>query len=1258
MKNQTVRVVPSGNRALVPVLSGVALAGCCLSLALLSGCGSAVASSSAKEPSAAEVAARLAKETAGLKPITGTIDFDAQVRPILSANCFACHGPDADMRKAGLRLDYAGPAEAKLQDNPARHAIVAGHPELSELVRRITSTDPAVRMPHGAPALKPAQIQLVADWIKQGAKYEPLWSLIAPKRWPVPSAGPFQSRVVNPIDSFVLAKLAMKGMAPSPEADRATLINRVSLTLTGLPPTLAQVDAFVNDKSPDAYEKVVDRLLASPAYGERMAGMWMDLSRWADTDGYEDDGTDRNLWPWRDWVIASFNQNMPYDKFVKMQLAGDLIPHRTRDDLLATEYLRLGLRASEAGDINEQYRIESVVDDTDTVGQGLLGYTVGCARCHDHKFDPISQKDFYSFSGFFNSLDAPGVGSTRGGPTLSWPTATQQLQLMRAQQKVVETTDLYQRILAAEARRAQPEVTAWLRNAGEGRIAGAAPGAGRLVRTSLLEPSAAAAQGMADETAAIHLIQSSLQQAQVAYYPFDSVQPIPKSAWPTLRLKPTPRKGFFGFFFPGSAKPKAGAKPRAGVRPEAGARSRAGARPEAGAKPRAGAPTASSKATPGGCGSGASHEYPVGGIGLDGCENPLVPVTYKLSEMMFSPSGMPNVAPAVVSDPKLGPGVKGKALYFTASQSSRTYLPHKIGEPSLGYYDRWQPFSVDLWFYPAKRYDTYTTIFTQTDFPDADTAFNNGGKGYELVLGEDGRLQMYIAHARPFNMLAVFSKAALPLKQWAHITVTYDGSSKASGLHLYVNGALAPVDVLRDHLTGEILPTAAPGIFGEYTGFAFGTRFRETGPAGSAIDEFRLFDRALTPIEIAYLHEGARALQADRSSLSGQLARLLAIHDPAAIQARHALDMARKQENDIASAIPETIVFENLKTPRPTHLLYRGQWDSPREQVPIQAPTQLFAWSDKYPRNRLGLVQWMFDPENPLTARVFVNRLWQMNFGTGLVPTEDDFGSQGTMPTYLHLLDYLALRFQDSDWNIKQMQKLIVMSATFRQSSDATPAQRELDPPNDLLARGPRYRMSYRQIRDSALFDAGILDRTVGGPSTYPYQPAGVVPFYPAPGDEPAAEQHRRTLYSYIKRNGMNPQFQLLDAADPTVSVGKMDISNTPMQALLLLNGPQYLEAYRMMATEALHYSSDATRQVTHAFRLARRLYPDAAQMAVLSSYYARQLKRYQADPNAAEQLVHVGVEPVDGSVNVVKLAALTKVVSAIMNAPDSYFIQ
>ncbi len=1242
MKSQTDLVVLQGNRPLIRVLTGLGVASCCLTLALLSGCGSAVASSSSKMPSAAEVAARLAKETAGLKPISGPIDFNEQIRPILSSGCFACHGPDANMRKADLRLDYPDPAEAKLEDKPDLHAIVPGHPEQSEVIRRITSTDPKVRMPHDAPALKPEQIQMIAQWIKQGAKYEPIWSLIPPTLSPVPSAGAFQSRVVNPIDNFVFAGLAKRGMSPSQEADRATLINRVSLTLTGLPPTLAQVDAFVQDKSPNAYEQLVDGLLASPAYGEHMAGMWMDLSRWADTDGYENDGTDSNLWPWRDWVIASFNQNLPYNQFVTMQVAGDIMPHRTRDDLLATEFLRLGLRASEAGDLNEQYRIETVVDDTDTVGQALLGYTVGCARCHDHKFDPISQKDFYSLSGFFNSLDAPGTGITRGGPTLPWPTAAQQLQITQAQLKLRNATDAYQSILTADSRRDESEVAAWLRNPGEPSVARASPGPARLVRTSLVESSAGAAHAAVNEAAATRLIQSSLQQAQVAYYPFDSVEPIPQSAWPTLRLQPS-RNGFgggFGLPFPrkaGAQAPKVKAKAKAKA-----------SRVALVSKGKAGA---SKKAKGVGFtadGSGA----PIGGIGLDGRENPLVPVTYRLSEMMFSPSGMPNGAPAVVSMPKLGPGVKGQALYLTASNDSRTYLAH------VGYYDRWQPYSVDLWFYPAKRYDSYTDVFTQTDNPGADTV-DNGGIGYELVMLKDGRLEFFISHARPFNMLALSTKAPLSLKQWAHIAVTYDGSSKAAGVHLYLDGKAVPVDVVQDNLTQDALPRASHGLFDEYTGLAFGTRFREAGPVGSAIDEFRMFDRALTPIEVAYLHEGAQALKTvDRSSLSGQLTHLLAIRDPAAIQARQALDMARKQENDIATAIPQMLVYEDLKTPRPTYLLFRGEWDSRKEQVPLQAPSQLFAWSDKYPRTRLGLMQWMFDPKNPLTARVFVNRLWQMNFGTGLVPTQDDFGSQGTMPTYLHLEDYLALKFIDSGWNIKQMQKMIVMSATYRQSSAATPAQRQLDPKDDLLERGPRFRMSYRQIRDSALFDAGILDRTIGGPSTYPYQPAAMTRGYPVASIMPDWEQHRRTVYTYIKRNGMNPQLQLLDAADPTVSIGKLGISNTPMQALLLLNGPQYQEAYRMMATEALHYSSDPAKQLTHVFRLARRQYPDSAQMAALNAFYDKQLQRYQSDPKAAEQLVNVGVAPVDTSVSVVKLAALTNVVTVTMNAPDSYFIQ
>ncbi|HEX4049891.1 MAG TPA: DUF1549 domain-containing protein [Steroidobacteraceae bacterium] len=1267
MKEQPVRVVPFSNRAFRPVLAGLAVASCCLSFALLSGCNSAVASSDSKAapPSPSEVAARLAKLTAGLKPITGTIDFNEQIRPIMSEGCFACHGPDANMRKAGLRLDYADPAEAPLPDNPSGHAVVPGHPEQSEIIARITSSDPKERMPHGAPALKPQQIQMIAEWIKQGAPYEPIWSLIAPKATPVPNVGALQSRVVNPIDNYVFAKLAEKGMSPSPEADRATLINRVSLTLTGLPPTLAETDAFVNDKSPNAYEKVVDRLLASPAYGENLAGLWMDVSRWADSDGYENDGIDFNLYPWRDWVINSFNQNMPYDKFVTMQVAGDTMPNPTRDDLVATEWLRLGMRASEAGDLNEQYRIETVVDDTQTVGTALLGYTVGCARCHDHKFDPISQKDFYELSGFFNSLNAPGTGITQGGPTLDWPTAAQEEQLIKATRALDAATDSYQRVMAADIRKDQTEVAAWLNSSGSSVASTTGPA--RVVRTSLVESSAAPSNG----NEAAKLIQTSLDKAQVGYYPFDSLEPIPADKVDMLRLGKPSRGDFAGFGrFPYPHRDGVKAGSPFGGRAGAGGKAFAGGR--AGAGRRAGPPNQEAVAKSG-AGNPEGGTAPIakkaanqggynsdGGLNLQGKVDIRVPTTYKLDEMEFSPSGVPGALPAIVSVGKLVPGHKGQALYITESNDGNTYLPHEKGATkSVGEYERYEQFSVDMWFKPAKRYDTYTSVFWEADTPSADT-IDNGRAGYEMVYLEDGRLEFFLSHARPYNMIALRTKAPLELKKWAHIAVTYDGSSKAGGTHLYLDGVEAPVDVVSDHLTqGMGFPRGGSGLYSEYTGFGFGTRFHETGPVGSAIDEVRIFDRSLTPLEVGYLHEGAKALKTvSRSALSGQLAQLLAIRDPAAIQARQALDMARKAENGIQTAIPQTLIYQDLAQPRPTYLLYRGEWDSRREQVPSQGPAQLFAWSDKYPRTRLGLMQWMFDPKNPLPARVFVNRLWQVNFGQGLVTTPDDFGSQGIMPTYLHLEDYLALKFIDSGWNIKQMEKMIVMSATYRQSSKATAAQRVADPKNDLLGRGPRFRETYRQIRDSAIFDAGLLDQRLGGPSTFPYQPAGVTRGYPAPMQMPDWEQHRRTLYSLEKRNEMNPQLQLLDTADPTVSQGKEGLSNTPMQALLLLNGPQYLEAYRVMASNAMHTSSDTSKQIAEVYRVARRQYPDATQMALLNSIYDTKLKQYQADKDSARKLVSVGVAPVDGSVDVAKWAALTTVATVIMDSPDSYFVQ
>ena len=1128
------------------------------------------------------------------------IDFNWDVRPILSDNCFRCHGPDVKGRKAGLRLDLPETAYGELPESPGKHAIVPGSPDQSELVRRITSSDPDVRMPPAAShkSLAPQQVALLKAWIEDGAKYKPHWAFIAPQKARVPQSR-FEKQAINDVDRFVLARLEHDGLVPSTEADRDALINRVSLTLTGLPPTLEEVEAFVRDTGPNAYEKVVDRLLASPAYAERMASVWMNLARWAETDGYLDDHHTRFLWPWRDWVIDAFQKNMPYDQFATTQIAGDLLPHRTREQLLATAFLRLGKRSAENGSIDEEFRIEYVVDRTDAMGTAFLGLTVGCARCHDHKYDPISQKDYYSLSGFFNSADEPGVyapghSGIQGGPTLPWLSKEKQLLITQAEQTLRERSGAYDSALASATREASSKVAALLHDGLSEKP--------RAVLTKVTAPRGSDVAG---------LVRSSLDAAMVAYYPFDNTIAIPDSALPSTKRPPADppstdivewrKESMFRNFAPPAATPPAG-KPKKPTGP------------------------------------------PIGAFG------PPVPSMYAREQMRFSPAGMVGVPPAVIQEPTLAAGVKGQALFFNTT--NKGYFGRDVG-----YYDRTQEFSFDLWFQPAEAYEDSVPVLSHRD------DLNTGAAGYQLDLVKQ-RLVFTMAHSRPYNMLTISVTEPLPLKQWTHITLTYDGSSRAAGLHLYLNGRLAPVEVLKDNLTQSALPVGYGFPIEDLVGLSFGTRFREKAPVGSGLDEFRAFNRALTPLEVQFLHEGERALQADAGGLDDALAQILATHDAKVQQARHALDEARSEQNRLVTSVPQVLVMADTATPRPTYRLDRGVYSEKREEVPVRALTQIFPWDAQLPANRIGLARWLFDRKNPLTARVFVNRIWQMHFGTGLVKTAEDFGAQGSIPSNPELLDWLAVGFMESGWDIKRLHKLIVMSATYRQRSEASEDLLKRDPENILLARGVRMRMPAEMVRDNALVASGLLARTVGGPSVHPYQPDNIwdplITFYQYPDADKISpdEHHRRSLYTFIKRNAMHPGMQLFDAADPNVSIARRRVSNTPLQSLLLLNDPQYEEAYRALATRALKARAQTPEQLMLMFQLARRQHPTPEQLGILSSYYNAERQHYAADPGTAQQVLKVGVMPVDAQADPINLAALTDVAALIMNSPDAYSIR
>ena len=1139
------------------------------------------------------------------------IDYNWHVRPILSENCFSCHGPDAAARKASLRLDLPEAAYAELKESPGKVAIDPGDPDNSELIRRVVAADPDVRMPppEKHTVLSERDVAILRQWIEDGAEYKQHWSFITPTR---PRASWFDWGDGGPdtIDRFVRARLQREGLQPAAAADKETLINRLSLTLTGLPPSLEQVDVFLNDTSPDAYEKLVDRLLASDAYAEHMAGYWMNIARWAESDGYLDDHHDRLLWPWRDWVISAFRKNMPFNEFGTWQLAGDLMPNATREQILATAFLRVGKRTTENGAIDEEYRIEYVVDRTDTVGTGFLGLTVGCARCHDHKYDPISHKDYFSLSAFFNNTDepgyyAPGHSAIQAGPTLPWPSH-------EAAQKIAEA----ERSLAArEAAAAEARQRA---EADAAKAADALPGSAADIAQRL---------------------RSAIGAATAAYYPLDATQPLDERKLPPQAPRATPPRELVSLQAENMFRGGGGA-----------------------VVVQAGSATACRPGRAGGRGARA------GGPGAPGSRPQAppsrIPQGFTKEGLVFSASAHAGAPPALLQNPVLKPGARGQAMFF--DETNRGVLGAGVGA-----YDRSHEFSLGLWFYAADRYEQpeaervnatgkglpYGTPIIQHRDDD-----NSGGAGYRLQL-EDGHLWVYLAHSRPANMIALRSKEPFPIKQWVHIAVTYDGSSRAAGTTVYLNGVPAAMEVDHDTLSRSMLPRGYSAIFDRHAGLSFGSRFREKTPVGSGIDDIRVLSRELTPLEVRFLHDERAAVQ-QAASDRAQLALLQVATDPRVREARLALATAREAHNSLVTLVPQVLVMGDAPRPRPTYRLDRGVYNARAEQVPVQALTQIFPWDESLPRNRLGLARWLFDPRHPLTARVFVNRMWQRHFGQGLVETSEDFGIQGSIPTHPELLDWLAAEFVESGWDVKRLHKLIVMSATYRQTSDASDELLEKDPRNTLLARGIRQRMPAEMVRDNALSAGGLLVQKVGGPSVHPYQPENIwnplnsFRRYPTADEVPAEEHHRRTIYTFIKRNAPHPTLQIFDMADPNVSTPRRRTSNTPLQALELLNDPQFVEAYRAVAAHVLKRGGDLDGQLTHVYRLATRRRPTSEQLSILREFHAGEQTAFARQPDKAVKLLEVGVVPVGEDLDPIRLAAMTHVTALVMNSPDAYSIR
>ena len=986
--------------------------------------------------------------------LIGAVDFNREIRPILSDSCFTCHGPDDKQRQVNLRLDTK---DGMFADRGGSAVIVPGDSAKSRLYQRVSAPKPAMRMPPpgSGRTLTGKQVDTIRRWIDEGAKWEEHWAYVPPIRPALPQVKDARWPR-NPIDNFILARLEREGLKPSAEADKITLIRRLTFDLTGLPPTPAEISAFLADKSPTAYDNLVDRLLASPHYGERMAMQWFDLARYADTHGYHID-SHRDMWPWRDWVIQAFNRNLPYDQFTLEQLAGDLLPSPTRQQLVATGFNRNHMINFEGGAIPEEYQNEYVVDRVEATSTVWMGMTMGCARCHDHKYDPIKQREFYQFYAFFNNIPEKGLDGRTGNaePVVQLPDEIQERQLEELNREIAAKEEML-------------------------------PG-------------------------------QEIAQLQ--------------AEWEKVRVTSLPQG------------------PREGL---------------------------------------TAH--------------------YEFDGSLVDTSG----------HYRHGRLLSGKPFYSTGRVREAAEF---VGDATveLGGIEA-KPFAIVFWFRPTVR--LAMKIFEGIEF-----SFEDFEPAPDLK-----RAQYLTLKVR--DSVELRTKERIILGDWYHLALNYDGSTLA----LYLNGKPHETVPMKNAYAGVLK------ISKSYRGH---------------LDDLRIYDRPLTgpEVESLFLHLPVRSiLESTGKRSKDQQDRVrdffLTFDAPDSFRKAYAsLKLLKAQKERLDKNIVTAMIMQEMETPRETFILGRGDYRNKGEKVSPGVPAMLPPFPLDAPRNRLGLAKWLLDPAHPLTSRVAVNRFWQMYFGTGIVKTVEDFGSQGEAPSHPELLDWLATEFLRAGWDIKRMQRLIVTSAAYRQSSKVTQPLLEKDPENRLIARGPRFRLQAEMIRDAALASSGLLQETSGGPGVYPYQPKGVwediaygdiwsaQTYAPSHG----SDLYRRSMYTFWKRTAPPPGLNTFDAPDREKCAARRPVTNTPLQALVLMNDPTYIEAARVLAEKAI--LEGGRDRIGYAFQRVLGRKPAAPERRVLQKLAGRKISL---------DLLRVGESPVHPGIDPAELARWTIVTSTILNLDEA----
>ena len=1154
--------------------------------------------------------------TATLPPQDDAVDFRRDVRPILSEHCFTCHGPDKAVRKGKLRLDLAETAFAPGSGQPV---IVPGDPEASELVYRIKTDQPGDHMPppEEEKQLTEEQIRTLERWIAQGARWEEHWSFVTPTRPTPPADGSGWSR--NPIDGFIARGWSRAGLSAGQETEPAKLLRRATYDLTGLPPTPAELDSFLADSSEHAYELQLERLLASRRFGEHWARPWLDAARYADTHGLHLDNR-RSMWPYRDWVVDALNANMPFDQFTIEQLAGDLLPDPTTAQLIASGFNRCNPTSAEGGMIADEYLALYGKDRVDTTSTVWLGLTMGCAQCHDHKYDPLTQRDYYSLYAFFNSLDEDASDGNKENPKpfLRTPSmaAQSELALLKETAKTLE----------AELAAPDPVIDAaqalWIETWRQ-----------KLAERWLAEPPSEtrAREGTQLSTLDDGSVLASGPNPAQEVFEFDyRLPPLEAGAgWTAIRLDAM-CDASISATLPGRATNNNFVL--SGVELECWPLDGSARETIVPAVVEA---TFSQLNWPITATLDGQQSTGWGGLGRGGDRS----AVFRCAE----PFGYPG-----------GTGVTVRLEYESA------HAAHVIGRTRIAFADEPELLTVRIGDWRLSQVygkelgrGSFAESYPPESALDVDAKDEGGAPIWTPQPGfVDGKVHLFAqdlgsrylwrtidTHAATRLRIGLGSDDAWRL--WLNGELVED-ANVARGVQLDQNFIDLDLEAGRNEVVFKITN------FGGAFGFAWRVAAESEGGV---------------PLEASLI----LADMDQDEDLDGELSqRLRSVYrerfSPEWRAKRDDLAAKKAAATALENGFPTTMISRQRATPRPAHILMRGAYDHPGEKVEAATPASLPKLLEEVPTDRLGLARWLVHRDNPLTARVTVNRLWQQLFGTGLVKTAEDFGAQGEWPSHPELLDWLAVEFVESGWDVQHMLRLMMTSATYRQSSQVTPAHLEHDPHNRLLARGPRYRLDAEEVRDTALFLSGLMVEELGGPGVKPYQPGGI---WKAVGytssntanfsRDSGSALWRRSLYTFWKRTAPPPSLVTFDAPSREACSVRRERTNTPLQALVLMNDIQYVEAARSFAERILREGGETDEErLAWAFRCATARTPTARELDVLRAAQRDLAAEFDSDREGAAQLVEVGEAPRDESLDVQQHAAWTALASLLMNLDET----